>query len=62
MDHAVPRVAGVVDDDVDLAATELGGFGDEGLDVGGVEDVTGNADGLAAILVDGVGDCVTFFF
>ncbi|KAJ3474285.1 hypothetical protein NLG97_g9913 [Lecanicillium saksenae] len=56
VDDAVPGVAGVVDDDVDLAVAKLGGLVDEQLDVGLVEDVAGHADGLAARLVNGLGD------
>lgn len=58
VDHAVPRVAGVVDDDVDLAVAELGGLFHERGDVFGVGDVAGDGDCLAAVLVDAVGDVV----
>jgi hypothetical protein len=57
VDDAVPGVAGVVDDVVDLAAAELGGFLDQDVDVVGVGDVAGDGDGpVGAVLVDGVGD------
>lgn len=62
VDDAVPRVAGVVDNDVDLAVAKLGGLVDEQLDVGAVEDVAGHADGLAAGLVDGGGDGIALFY
>lgn len=52
MDHAVPREAGVVNDDVDLAIAELGGFLDELVYVGVDEDVAGDCDRAAAGLVD----------
>ena len=52
VDHAVPRVARVVDDDVDLAVAEVGGFLDERLDVRVVEYVAGDRDGRAARLLD----------
>jgi hypothetical protein len=48
VDDAVPRVPGVVDDDVDLAVAELCGFGNERFDVGVVEHVAGDGDGGAA--------------
>lgn len=54
--HAVPGVAGVVDDDVQLAAAELGGLLDEALEVVVVEHVTHDRQGAAAVGVDLVGD------
>ena len=48
VDHPVPRVPRIVDDDVDLAVAKLCGFLDERLDVGVVEDVAGDGDGGAA--------------
>jgi hypothetical protein len=61
VDHAIPCVARVVDDDVDLAVAKVGGFLDERLDVGVVEDVACYRDGLAAIGLDG-GDYGFGFF
>jgi hypothetical protein len=54
VDYTVPCVARIVDDDVDLAVAEFGGLLDERLDVGVVEDVAADCDGLAAILLDAV--------
>ena len=48
MDHSIPREAGVVDDDVDLAVAEGGGFFHELRDVGGVEHVARDGEGAAA--------------
>jgi hypothetical protein len=53
VDYAVPCISGIVDDDVDLAAAELRGLEDEGLDVGVVEDVAGDRDGATTGLFDG---------
>ena len=46
----------VVDDDVDFAFAELGGFLDQVLVVGWADDVACDGDGGAASFVDGVGD------
>jgi hypothetical protein len=62
VDHAVPRVAGVVDDDVDLAVAEGGGFFDECGYVGVVEDVADARDGGAAGFIDLVDDVLGFFW
>lgn len=56
MDHAVPGVACVVDDDVDLAVAEVCGLLDERVKVFVVEHVAWGSDCLAAGLVDGIGD------
>lgn len=56
MDHGIPSEAGVVDDDVDLSVSELGGFLDEVLVVGWVDDVACDGNGGAAGFVDGIGD------
>lgn len=48
VDHAVPCISRIVDDDVDLAVSELGGLFDERLDVSVVEDVAADSDGLSA--------------
>lgn len=61
MDHAVPGVAGVVDDDVDLAVAKFCSLLDEGFEVFVVEHVAWGSDGLAAALVDGVGDALCLF-
>lgn len=55
VDDAVVRVAGVIDDDVDLAAAEFGSPPDQLLGVGRVEHVTGHGEGTAAAGGDGVG-------
>lgn len=60
MDHAVPGVACVVDDNVDLAVAEVCGLLDERVDVLVVEHVSGDSEGLAAALVDGVCDVLCF--
>ena len=60
VDHAVPSVACVVDDDVDLAVAEVCGLLDERVDVFVVEHVSGDGEGLAAALVDGVCDGLCF--
>lgn len=60
MDHAVPGVACVVDDDVQLAAAEVCGLLDEGVDVLVVKHVSRDGEGLAAALIDGVGDALCF--
>lgn len=56
MDHGVPSEAGVVDDDVDFAVAEFGGFLDQILVVGWVDNVACDGDGGAAGFVDGVCD------
>jgi hypothetical protein len=61
VDHAVPGVACVVDDDVDLAVAEVCGLLDERVDVCVVEHVSRDSESLAAILVDGVCDTLCFF-
>lgn len=61
VDHAVPGVTGVVYDDVDFAVAELCGLLDERLEVFVVEHVAWCGDGLAAALVDGVGDVLCLF-
>ena len=60
MDHAVPGVACVVDDDVDLAVAEVCGLLDERVDVFVVEHVSGDSECLAAALVDGICDVLCF--
>jgi hypothetical protein len=60
VDHAVPSVAGVVDDDVDFAVAEVCGLLDEGVQVFVVEHVSWSGDGLAAGLVDGVCHALCF--
>ena len=60
VDHAVPSVACVVDDDVDLAVAEVCGLLDERVDVFVVEHVSGDSECLAAALVDGVCDGLCF--
>jgi hypothetical protein len=63
VDHPVPRVAGVVDDDVDLAAAEVGRCFDELREVRRVCHVAGHGDGAVRVCgVDGGGDVVAFFY
>jgi hypothetical protein len=52
VDDAIPCVAGVVDDNVDLAASELSGLGNKRLDVGVVEHVACDSQGATTRLVD----------
>lgn len=56
VNHAVVRVAGVVDNDVDLAAAECGGLADQLLDVAGVEHVARHGEGPPPGRDDAVGD------
>jgi hypothetical protein len=60
VDHAVPGVACIVDDDVDFAVAEVCGLLDERVQVFVVEHVSWSGDGLAAGLVDRV--CHTLCF
>jgi len=62
VDHAVPGVACVVDDDVDFAVAEVCGLLDERVDVLVVEHVSGDSEGLATALVDGVRDVLCFVY
>lgn len=55
VDYAVPGEAGIVDNDVDLAATKVCGFLHEVFDVLIVEDVAGDGGSFAAGFVDAVG-------
>lgn len=52
VDHPVPGEAGVVDDDVDLAAAKLGALLDQRVDVRIVQHVAGHGQRAAAALVD----------
>lgn len=62
MDHAVPCVPGVVDDDVDLAVAKVGGCFDELGEVGGVGYVAGDSDGAVRVrVIDCSGDFITLF-
>jgi hypothetical protein len=61
VDDAIPRVACVVDDDVDFAITEGGGFLDEGCDVRRGEHVAGDSEGRTTGGDDGVCYFVGFF-
>ena len=60
VDHAIPGVACVVDDDVDLAVAEVCGLLDQRIDVFVVEHVSGDSECLAAALVDGICDVLCF--
>ena len=60
VDHAVPGVACVVDDDVDLAVAKVCGLLDERVDVCVVEHVSRDSEGLATALVDCVCDVLCF--
>ncbi len=52
VNHTIPCVASIVDDDVNLAASKLSCFGDERLDVGVVEHVARYSQGTATRRVD----------
>lgn len=54
MDDAVPCIARIVDDDVDLAVAEFGCLLNQVFDVGVVEDIAADCDGGTAVLLDGV--------
>ncbi|EPE07043.1 transcription factor tfiiic complex subunit [Ophiostoma piceae UAMH 11346] len=56
VDDAVPGVAGVVDDNMDLAVAERSGLGNELVNVLLLEEVARHRNGLAARLVDGLGN------
>lgn len=58
VDDAVPSVAGVVDDDVDLSIAKVGGALDESVYIVCLEDVSRDSDGLAAIGLDTLSDSV----
>lgn len=60
VNHAVPSVACVVDDDMDLSVAELGCLLDELIDVGVAEHITWNRGCLAAGGVDRVCDLLRF--
>lgn len=60
VNYAVPSVACVVDDDVNLSLAELGGFLDELVEVCVIEHISGDGEGFATALVDGVGDLLCF--
>lgn len=52
MNHTIPGVAGIVDDDVNFAIAEVGGLFDETLNVRLVCDVSRDGDSLATVGVD----------
>jgi len=56
VDHSVPRVACVVDDDMDLAVAKLGGLLDKFIDVFVAQHVPWNCQRASAILLDRLGD------
>lgn len=60
MDHTVPSVACVVDDDVDFTGAEVCGFLDQLVDVVVVQHVTGNGNGTASLFLDLLGDLRCF--
>jgi hypothetical protein len=62
VDDAVPCVAGIVDDDVDLAVAKVGRFLDERLDVGVVEHIAADCNGAAAVSFDLVDDGLRFLY
>jgi hypothetical protein len=61
VDHAVPSVTCIVDDDVDLAVAELCGLLDEGVEVFVIEHVAWGGNGFTTALVDGVDDALCLF-
>lgn len=58
VNDAVPGIPGVVDDDIDLAITKLGGALDESVYVVCLENVAGDGDSLATIGLDALSDGV----
>jgi hypothetical protein len=62
VNYAVPCVSGIVDNDVNLAISKLRCLLDQGLDVGIVEDVAADGDGLAAGGLDRVDYSLGFFW
>lgn len=60
MNHTIPGVTCIVDDDMNLAFAELCGFLDEFVEVCVVEHIAWDGEGFAAVLVDGVGDLFCF--
>lgn len=52
VDHAVPREARIVDDDVNFAFSEFGRFGDQGIDVLGIEHVSCHYKRIASGVID----------
>ena len=62
MDHTIPCVPGVVDDDVDLAIAKVGGCFDELGKVGRVGHVAGDGDGAVRVrVIDCFGDFIPLF-
>lgn len=61
MNHAVPSESRIVNDDMDLASTELGRFLDELVDMCGGEHVAGDGEGFSARGVNELGDGMGFF-
>lgn len=63
VNDAIPCKSGVVDDDVNLAVAELGGFLDQIVDIIAVEDIADDGKGTAGFRrVNGVGDSVGLFW
>lgn len=55
MNNSIPRESRIVDDDMDLAITELSRFGYQCLDVFGIRHIAHDGDGAACLCaVDGV--------
>ena len=62
MNHAVPGVASVVDDDVDFTVAELCGLLDERLKILVVEHVARGGNGFSAALVNSIGNILCLFY
>jgi hypothetical protein len=62
VNHAVPGVASVVDDDVDFTVAELCGLLDERLKILVVEHVARGGNGFPATLVDSIGNILCLFY
>jgi hypothetical protein len=60
VNHTVPRVACVVDDDVDFTVAEVCGLLDERVEVFVVEHVAWSSDRLATTFIDGICDALCF--
>jgi hypothetical protein len=61
VNHTVPSIPSVVDDDVDLAVAELCSLLHKRVEVLVVEHVAWGGDGFATALVDGIGDALCLF-
>lgn len=62
MNNPIPRKPRIIDNDMDLPIPELGGLGDEVLDIPIIKNIADDSEGApGGSGVDGVGDCGGFF-